>query len=336
MAAESAGAGRPYRLHIENIANKHEVFQITPERYSAAEARHPELAALLDTTIGYDLEDFPKVAPEIDFTIGWELPFRSLAETAPKLKVVHIIGAGVEHLFPLDWLPAGVSVTSNRGVATKAGEYVTVAVLALNTWVPFYATSKELRRWERVFVSGIEGKTLLVIGMGNLGRSGARRCKEMGMRVLGVRASGAPDEAVHEMYRPEDLPRLLPQADFVLVAVPLTDRTRGLIGAEQFAQMKPGAGFINIARAAIVDQEALGRALVSGQLSGAVLDVFDKEPLPADSPVWSWPNCILTPHVSADDVTRYMADTLDLFFENFQRFVDGRPLKNVVDPDRQY
>jgi phosphoglycerate dehydrogenase-like enzyme len=329
------GTGK-LRLHIENIRTQHEVFHITPERYAAAERRHADLAPLLDTTIGWDLETYPAAIREAEILIGWRFPFETMARDARALKWLHLTGAGIEHIFPLDWLPQGAAITTNRGVATKAGEYVAMAVLALNTRLPYFATNKTLRRWDRVFVSGVAGKTIVVLGMGNLGRSGARRCKELGMRVIGIRASGEPDPSVDEMHRPEDLHRLLPEADFLLVAVPLTSRTRGMIGRAELDLLKPEAGIINIARAAIVDQAALGDKLRRVELAGAVLDVFEQEPLPVDSPVWDWPNCILTPHVAADDVTRYIADTLDLFFRNLRRFIDGAPLINRVDPDRQY
>lgn len=325
-----------YRLHIENIRTQHPIFHITPERYAAAEARHPELAPRLDATIGWDLEDYRAAAAEADFLIGWKLPFATIAQDAPRLRWMHLIGAGIEHALPLDWLPADVAITTNRGVATKAGEYVAMAVLALNTRIPLFASNKAQRVWQREFVSGVEGKTALIVGMGNLGRSGALRCKGLGMHVIGVRESGAPIEGVDEMHRPNALPALLPRADVLVLAVPLTTKTRGLIGAAELALMKPGAGLVNIGRAASVDQPALGAALRSGHLGGAVLDVFETEPLPPDAPEWDWPNAILTPHVAADDVARYMPDTLDLFFKNFQRVLDGQPLINRVDPDRQY
>lgn len=324
------------RLHIENIRAQHPVFHITPERYEAAARRHPDLAPQLRATIGWDLEIYPDAIAEADILIGWKFPFRTMAHEARSLKWIHLTGAGTEHIFPLDWVPSGAAITTNRGIATKAGEYVAMAVLALNTRVPFFATSKTLRRWDRVFVSGIAGKTIVIVGMGNLGRSGAQRCKELGMRVIGVRASSDPDPSVDEMYRPEDLRHALPQADFLLVAVPLTSRTRGLIGRAELDLLKPGAGIINIARAAIIDYTALGEKLKRNEIGGAVLDVFEAEPLPIDAPVWDWPNCIITPHVAADDVDRYTPDTLDLFFRNLRRFVDGDPLINRVDPDRQY
>jgi phosphoglycerate dehydrogenase-like enzyme len=331
-----ATAQRQIRLHIENIRAQHPVFHITQERYEAATRRHPDVAGRVQATIGWDLETYPKAIAEADVLIGWKFPRETVARDAPSLKWIHLTGAGIEHIFPLDWAPDGLVITNNRGVATKAGEYVAMAVLALNTRLPAFATHKAARRWERIFVSGVEGKTLVVIGLGNLGGSGARRCKDMGMRVIGVRASKEPVPYVDEIHGPEDLRHVLPQADFLLIATPLTPRTRGMIGRAELDLLKPEAGLINIARAAIVDYEALGEKLKRGELSGAVLDVFDQEPLPADSPVWDWPNVILTPHVAADDVERYIPDTLDLFFRNVRRYFDGEALMNRVDPTRQY
>ena len=138
------------------------------------------------------------------------------------------------------------------------------------------------------------------------------------------------------MHTADRLDGLLPRADFVLVAVPLTPETRDLLDARRQALMKPGAGVVNVGRAATVDYEALTANLRSGHLSGAVLDVFDPEPLPPDSPLWSVPNLVATPHVSADDGDSYVALTLDLVFRNLERLLDGRPLVNVVRPELGY
>jgi phosphoglycerate dehydrogenase-like enzyme len=138
------------------------------------------------------------------------------------------------------------------------------------------------------------------------------------------------------MYGPADLDRVLPRADIVLLTVPLTAATRQLIGKRELDLMKPDAGLINLARARVVDYDALGAKLARGELSGAILDVFDPEPLPPDSPLWTMPNVVMTPHVSSDDVERYMPRTLDLVFANVSRYLAGRPLTNRVRPEREY
>jgi phosphoglycerate dehydrogenase-like enzyme len=236
----------------------------------------------------------------------------------------------------MTWLPPGVVVTTNRGVATRAGEYVAMAVLAINSQIPHFASCKQSHRWDRRFSSGIAGKTVVVVGMGNLGRSGAHECKKLGMTVIGVRHSAAPETYVDEMYAADQLGMVLPRADFLVVALPLTSQTRGMIGSTELDLLKPSAGVINIGRGPVIDQMALGAKLVAGEIAGAILDVFDEEPLSPNSPIWDWPNCIVTPHVAADDVDRYIPDTLDLFFSNIRRYFEGRDLVNQVDAARGY
>jgi phosphoglycerate dehydrogenase-like enzyme len=138
------------------------------------------------------------------------------------------------------------------------------------------------------------------------------------------------------MFGPDELEKILPLADIVLVSVPLTAETRQLIGKRELDLMKREAGLINMARARVVDYDALADKLARGELSGAILDVFDPEPLPADSPLWATPNLVLTPHVSSDDASQYIPRTLDLVFANVARVLAGRPLKNRVRREREY
>ena len=177
---------------------------------------------------------------------------------------------------------------------------------------------------------------MLVIGAGSIGAAIAERCRALGMRVLGVTRHGRPLDAIDEMHTTGDLDDLLPRADFAVVAVPLTPETRNLLDSRRQALMKRGAGLVNVGRAATVDYEALTANLRSGRLSGAVLDVFDPEPLPPDSPLWSAPNTIVTPHVSADDGDSYVPLTLELVFRNLERLLEGKPLVNVVRPELGY
>jgi len=138
------------------------------------------------------------------------------------------------------------------------------------------------------------------------------------------------------MYTPEHLETVLGEADFVILNMPLTTQTEGIIGAKQIAAMRPGAGLINLARGRVVDQQALMSALERGRLGGAILDVADPEPLPSDSPLWNTPNLIITPHVSSDDDVSYTDLTLDLLFHNLDRFMMGKTLKNTIRPRLGY
>jgi phosphoglycerate dehydrogenase-like enzyme len=313
------------------------VFQMTPERYEAAAERHGDVAGRVEASIATDFEGFDALIREVDVLVGWRFPRENLAQRAPKLKWIHIWGAGVEHLLPLDWLPRGVVLTNNSGVhAPKAGEYMLMAILMLNNRIPTLVTSQHRAQWNEIFSTCVAGKTLGVIGVGHMGGTAAQRAKELGMRVLGVRRSARPHRYVDEMFGPDELDRVLPRADFVLVTTPLTRETRNLIGRRELDTMKRDAGLINLGRAQVVDYEALAEKLERGEIGGAILDVFDPEPLPPDSPLWKTPNLIITPHVASDDWDAYMPRTLDLVFDNLRRYFDGRPLKNRVRRRLEY
>ena len=196
-------------------------------------------------------------------------------------------------------------------------------------------TNQRQGRWEQLFNSAVVGKTLLIVGVGHVGGSVASWAKRFGMRVIGIRRTGRNHRSVDSMHRPADLPKLLPEADFVLIAAPHTDATHHLIGASEIALLKRGAGLVNYSRANLVDYEALRGRLERGEVS-AVLDVFSPEPLPSDSPLWQTPNLIITPHSSSDDTERYTPRTLDLVMRNMERFLAGKTLMNRVSPKLQY
>ncbi|HEC11279.1 MAG TPA: D-2-hydroxyacid dehydrogenase [Acidimicrobiales bacterium] len=324
-------------LHVKNNRKGQSVFRITPERWAAAEARHPDVASRTDVTIDFDLDHFDESMARAVGLVTWNLPTDGLAARAPNLRWIHIIGAGVGHLAPFDWLPPGVTLTNNSGVhAAKAGEYGLMAVLMLNNAVPRLVTAQREHRWVECFTSAIEGKTLLVIGAGQMGRAVARRARSVGLRTMGIRRRDGDLDEFEAVHRVDRLDDLLPEADFVLMTLPDVPDTRGLMDARRLGLMKPGAGLVNMGRGRSLDHSALAEALGSGHLSGAVLDVFEREPVPADSPLWDTPNLVMTPHMSSDDVDRYVDLTLDLVFDNLGRLMEGRELKNVVDPERGY
>jgi len=256
---------RALRIHIENVSTMAPVFQIKPEQYAAAAARHRALAARVHTTIGWDLETFDEAMRTADALIGWRFPREDLARRAPRLKWIHMTGAGIEHIMPLDWLPPGAVVTTNSGVhAPKAGEFAAMALLMITNHLPALVTAQQEGRWHRIFSKPARGQTLVIIGVGAMGGAAAMRAKQLGMRVLGVRRSGRPHRHVDRMFGPDELDRVLPQADVVLVTAPLTRETRQLVGKHELDLMKPGAGLINMGRARVVDYEALAAKLTKG------------------------------------------------------------------------
>ena len=324
-------------LHIKNNRAGETLFRMTPERVAAALERRPDMAGKLDVTIDWDTDNFAASMACAEGLLTWDLPMDGLAEIAPKLKWIHIIGAGIEHLQPLDWLPRGVALVNNRGVhAAKAGEYGIMAILMLNNHMPAHYHAQRKARYDPHFSTPVAGKTLAVIGVGEMGGAVARAAKRLGLHVIGVRRGGRRARGVHEMFGPEALDGVLGRADFVLVTTPLTPETRNLLDRRRLDLMKPTAGLINMSRAGVVDYEALAAKLREGILAGAVLDVFDPEPLPPSSPYWNTPNLIATPHISSDDEVSYAPLTLDLFFDNAARYSAGRPFRNRVRPKLGY
>ena len=313
------------------------VFTITREKYEAAAARYPEVAARLEVFIDWDLENWAASMAEAEVLVTWDLPTAGLAAAAPKLRWIHVIGAGVEHLCPLDWLPEGVTVINNKGAhAAKAGEFALMAVLMLHNKMPAILSNQRDSQWESLFSTPIAGKTVLIVGVGSLGGGAADRLAGLGLRVWGVSRHGRPHPRVDRMVPVAELDDLLPEADYLFIATPATPETRGLFDRRRLSLLKPGAGLINVGRASVLDSDALAELLRAGRLSGAILDVFDPEPLPPDSPLWSVPNLVITPHVSADDGDHYVPITLEIFFANMARYLKGEPLQNRVRPDLGY
>lgn len=325
-------------VHIAALHSQHEVFWVTEDRFHAACERHPALATRLTVDWSWDLDGFDESIRDADIMIGWKFETHDMARRAPNLKWIQLTGAGMEHLQPLDWLPRGVALTNNSGVhADKAAEFAGTSVLMLNNFFPHFSTQQNNRNWDKKFSTTIDDKTVLIIGLGGMGGAMARWIKQrLGLRVLGVRSTARPARYVDEVFSSDQLDRALPLADFVVVTVPLTKETENLLDRRRLMLMKPGAGIVNMGRARVVDYDVLAELLASGRLSGAILDVFDPEPLPASSMLWSTPNLTLVPHCSSDDADNYIPLTLDMFFANLDRYITGKPLKKRISAKKQY
>ncbi|HEU0290946.1 MAG TPA: D-2-hydroxyacid dehydrogenase [Burkholderiales bacterium] len=330
-------AMRKIRVHIENTRKKDELFHVTRARWDAACARHRKLASRMDASVGWDGDIIEQALKEADIVIGVPVRRERLAARAPKLRWVHATSAGVDGFLPLDWLPAGAVFTNNHGAhGAKAEQFMCMAYHLLNSRMPEIAGNQRAHRWQQLFSPGIRGKTALIVGLGDLGQGAARAARQLGLKVIGVSRTGRKIRHADAVYKTAALDRLLPGADYVVMAVPLTPQTRQLLNRSRMDRMKPSAGVINIARAPVLDNEALADKLRRGELAGAVLDVVEPEPLPPESPLWDTPNLIVTPHISCDDGEHYVDISLDLWFGNFERFLRGKPLKNRVDPRRGY
>ena len=311
---------------------------MTRARVAAARKRNREAGALVGVSCGMDFGEFDRWIGRANGLVcssatllNPKFPLRTLATAAPRLKWIHVIGAGVESLMPLDWIHPGVTLTNNSGVhVKKVYEFGLMSLLMINARVPQIFSQQARGEWKQQFTGSPRGKTLLVVGLGDMGGAMAKAGRTLGMRVLGIRRSAKPHPQAEKVHALRDLHRLLPKADVVVVATPLTPDTKHAIGGKELSLMKKGAGLINIGRGPVLDQAAVESSLRSGQLSGAILDVFDPEPLSPSSPLWDLPNVFLSAHSSVS-VDRYMDDVFDLFFDNVKRFRAGEPLRNVVD-----
>lgn len=315
-----------------NDPDQSELFIITEPQVEEALAAMPELRDRVRVTVcGRDDGTLHERAVEADVIIGWEFDHRNTVSVAERLRLIHIIGAGYEHLVPFDdWLPAGITVTNSSGVhKERAGEFVACALLMINSKIPQHFTSQRKHTWRSVYSDTIEGKTVTIVGVGTIGSEAARKAKGLGLLVRGVRSKPFEHPHVDEAYGFEDLDRAIEGADFLLLTASLTERTRGMIDAERLALLKPGAGVINIARAGLMDYDALTEALGTGQVGAAIVDVFDPEPLPADAPWWDCENFVVTPHVSSDPID-YNRRMLTIAFDNCRRLLDGEELRNVI------
>lgn len=326
------------RIHVQNppppADGAIDPFIITPAQVREAAAR-AGYAEALELSFGHDQAGFLAGIAEAEMLVSatGQLIGRFPAP-APKLRLIFCTSAGVDRLMPFDWLPEGVALLNNRGVhSAKVGEYTLMALLMLAARVPAYATQQRTGLWKPYFTPILRGRRLLVIGTGDLGAAGAREARRLGMHATGVRARPAPHPDFDTILGTDALDRALGEAEFLVLACPLTPETRNIMNRARLGLLPRGAGVVNVGRGALLDQDALCDLLDAGHLSGAVLDVVTPEPLPADSRIWSTPNLLVTPHVAADNPETYNTHSLDIFFANL---MGGEPMPNRVDVARGY
>jgi glyoxylate/hydroxypyruvate reductase A len=262
----------------------------------------------------------------------WGLP-RPLLANAKGLRWIQCMGAGVEGLLVPE-LAAGVRITRVAGIfGPWMAEYTLGWCLWVTQRMDGFRASQRQRRWAPVDPVPLRGQTLCVVGLGDIGRSIAKAARALGMRVIGVTRSGRASRDAARVYRTAALRTALARADFVVLTLPLSDETRGLVGRAELAALRPTAWLLNLARGPIVDEGALLEALRRRRLGGAVLDVFDTEPLPAAHPLWGFDNVVITPHISGPSTPREIGP---IFNDNLRRYAANRPLRHTVDRARQY
>ncbi|MHB8730411.1 MAG: D-2-hydroxyacid dehydrogenase [bacterium] len=274
-------------------------------------------------------------APEAEVIMGFR-PLRDGATRAKHLRWVHSLGAGVENLCQ-DVAGTDILVTNTHTHGDVLAEHIMALVLAHTRRLPALLARQAEGRWMRDGAVGavIRGKTLGILGLGTIGTELARRAAAFGMRVWGVRRSGAAVPGVDRVVAPAALDDVLKASDVLAITVPLTPETRGLIGARELALLPRGAFVVNVGRGGTVDEAALAAAIQSGHLAGAGLDVFEQEPLPASSPLWHLPGLIMTPHVAGSS-PGFLERAVPFFCENLRRYLAGEPLLNRVDVTRGY
>jgi glyoxylate/hydroxypyruvate reductase A len=319
------------RIHVQN--SSHGLGQVTPELWARVAARLGEDSRHHVVTFGADRADFEAAIGETEALVTDKdvlaplLPF-----DAPRLKLLFVANAGLDNLAPFDWLPEGVALLNNRGAhARKAGEFGIMAVLMLANRVPEMVTHQRAGEWRKLWGGVLDGRRLTVVGLGALGGAVAAQAAHFGLRVSGVRAHPAPHPDCAEVIGLGGLDAALAATEFLVLACPLTPATRNLLNRNRIALLPAGAGVVNIGRGPLLDQEALCDALDAGRLSGAVLDVFDPEPIPPGHRIWGTPNLIISPHTAADNPGTYYELSLERFFDDLRAFREGKPLPTQFD-----
>jgi phosphoglycerate dehydrogenase-like enzyme len=298
------------------------------------------IADAVDLAFADEVAALAAALPGSDVLFAWRPRGAMLSEAwehAGDLRWIQSASAGVDALLFSELVKSHVVVTNARGVFdTAIAEYVVGVILLFSKGLSGVLEAQRRREWRHRETERLEHKRVLVAGTGPIGRAIARSCAAMGMQVRGVGRTARPrDDEFGRVFAAEDLAEVVGWADYVVNALPSTAATRRAFDAEVFAAMSPGARFVNVGRGSTVDEGALVRALEQGRIGGAALDVFEEEPLPADSPLWAMPNVVVSPHM-AGDFAGWRESAVELFVGNLERYLTGRPLENVVDKERGY
>jgi len=302
-----------------------------------------ELAEATDLLVADSREAAEHLLPEAEVVFSWVGSagwLRDFWGRARRLKWIQSGWAGVEYLLFPELVESPVVLTNASGAYARAlAEFVIFCALFFAKRFPFMERNRRERRWQRYQPADAHGQTIGIVGFGGTGRATARLAKSLGMRVVATKrtlpAAAAAGELADELIPLDRWHDLLAGADHVVNALPLTAETRGMFGEAEFRAMQQSASFINVGRGPTVREEALVRALREGWIGGAGLDVFETEPLPATSELYSLPNVIVSPHC-ADETPSFTEHTARLLVDNVRRYLQGEPLRNVVDKQRGY
>lgn len=284
-------------------------------------------------------EDLDLILGQAEVLYGWIHHFPGqLPERAPRLKWIQTMSAGIDPM-PEAIRKSRIRIVNASGLhGTPMGEMVLEMMLMFAKDAPACFQMKQARQWKRFRPALLKGQTAGILGLGAVGGEIARLCKAFGMTVIGIRRFGRSEQPVPNVDRifpREQLLKLLAESDYVVLALPLTEETRNLIGEKELRSMKPTAFLINPARGSIVDEGALIRALEEKWIAGAGLDVFVKEPLPPESRFYDLPNVIFSPHISGE-LPDYETRATEIFCENLRRYLSGEPFLHEIDQEKGY
>ncbi len=302
-----------------------------------------ELPEETSLAVGNSPEAFRRAAPEADVILSWSIAGELLREVflmSPVVRWVHSRSAGLDGVLFPELARSSVTLTNGSGVFSDSlGEFVLGAILYFAKDFRRMIRSQQAGVWDPFDITEVSGQTVGIVGFGDIGRAIARRVKPLGMRVLALKRHGpplySPDPLVDRIYGPEARLEMISQCDYVAAAAPLTPETRGMIGVEEIAAMKPGAVVINVGRGPVIDETALAAALAGRHIKGAALDVFDQEPLPEGHPFYRLDNVLLSPHC-ADHTADWLEQAMKFFIEQFRSYQNGQTLRNIVDKKLGY
>ena len=312
-------------------------FTITKEHFEQALDNFPEIKKKIEIFVDWDEDNFKTSIANSDILVAWNFSTTNLKKVAPNLKWIHIISAGIEHLHPLDWMHDGLILTNSSGAHTKkAGEYGLMSVLMLQNHMTKIITNQKNNSFVSLFSNPIVGKTVVLVGTGNLGASMAKLVAPLGANIIGVNKRGRMAVGCSKVISIDKIDTVLPDADFLYLAVPETPETKNLISKERLDMLKPTCGIVNIGRQSVMDYNALCKKLSNNEIAGAILDVFTHEPIEKNSKLWNIPNLVITPHISSDDNGNYVKLTLDIFIKNLKLFIENKELSNQVDKKLGY
>ena len=335
------------KIHVKNNhwaagsfptdAEGEKVFTIKNSHFEKAFEKFPEIKEKVEIFIDWDENNFNSSMSNADILLTWNFPTSNLKKVSPNLKWIHCISAGIEHLLPLDWMFEGLVLTNNSGVhSKKAGEYGLMSVLMLHNHIPKIVSNQKNKKFVSLFSTPIAGKTIVVVGTGNLGSAMIRLLAPLDPKIIGVNRKGETVDGCSKVITVDKIDSILPEADILYLAMPETPKTKNLISRKRLDLLKPSCGIVNIGRQSTMDYDALCEKLKTNKIAGAILDVFTPEPIKQNSKLWQIPNLIITPHVSADDGESYVRLTLDLFIKNLQLFISNKKLVNQIDKDFGY